>query len=143
MSGVKDALRLREYSEADFAAVKRLHEASGLPGECLADFANPLFFVREVAERAGRVEQAVFLKIQGEAFLLVDHDAGTPEERWTMLRALAERGFERARGFGIEQVSAWLPPEIEKSFGRRIKELGFERSRWMSWTKNLWDGQGR
>lgn len=132
---------IREYTERDFAAMKRLHAKAGLPPNCLQDFSNPLFVVKLVSAKGAEIEQGVFLKLQGEAFLLIDHEAGTPEERWQTIAELAEQGFNRARALELQQVSAWLPPEIERRFGVRIKELGFVKSPWASYSKNLWEGE--
>jgi hypothetical protein len=38
---------------------------------------------------------------------------------------------------GIEQLSAWLPPDIDESFGKRMESMGFVKSPYVCWTLNL------
>ena len=76
---------IRPYRNADSDAIKRLHKASGLPPTCLPDLLNPNFIVRCVAEAGGRVVQAGFVKLAGEAYVLIDHDYATAQERLQVL----------------------------------------------------------
>jgi hypothetical protein len=38
---------------------------------------------------------------------------------------------------GFEQITAFVPPEVEESFAKRLIELGFQKSPWSSFTLNL------
>jgi hypothetical protein len=115
---------------ADLEQVTALHARSGLPSVCLPDLANPLFFVKVVAESEGKVVQAGFVKLVGEAYVLVDHEFGEPGERLSILESLVTQGLAAASAKGLSDVSCWLPPPLEKSFGPRLKALGFIRSPW-------------
>jgi hypothetical protein len=121
---------IRDFKLSDLEAVKELHAKSGLPSVCLPDLTNPLFFVKVVAESNGKVVQAGFVKLIGEAYILVDHDAGEPGERLSTLESVVCKGLSSASAKGLSDVSAWLPPDLEKSFGPRLKALGFIRSPW-------------
>jgi hypothetical protein len=128
---------IRLYEDADFAAIKRLHEKAGLPPACLPDCKNPNFIVKIVAENGHGIAQAAFVKLTGEGFILVDHESGTPQERLATLESLVTRGLNDAATWGLDDTSAWLPPEIEKSFGDKLKALGWIKSPWPSWTALL------
>jgi hypothetical protein len=125
---------IRDYRISDLEAVKELHAKSGLPGVCLPDLTNPLFFVKVIAESEGKVVQAGFVKLVGEAYVLLDHEAGEPGERLSILESLVAKGLSAASAKGLSDVSCWLPPELEKSFGARLKALGFIRSPWPSFS---------
>lgn len=128
--------RIRPYTDADFEAVRRLHAASGLPDACMPPLTSQLFRVKMCAENSHGISQFGAIRLTGEAFVLVDHEAGTPKERWMTLQRLAASALAEAAALGLEQVTAWLPPEAD-GFGRRLEALGAVKSRWQSWTFNL------
>jgi hypothetical protein len=121
---------IRSYVENDFDSVKRIHSRSGLPEVCLPYLGNPNFIVKRVAEVSGKVVQAGFLKRQAEAFVLVDHNYSTPSERWEILQELAAHVVNGAAKENIECISAWIPPQVEASFGKKLLSLGFLKSPW-------------
>jgi hypothetical protein len=137
---------IREYNALDEKALKEIHIRSGLPANCWPNLSNPLYLVRLVDTEGNRVVQGGFIKLTGEAYLLLDHNYDTPERRWQILqdltvKALAEAAQPRfgslALAGGLEDVSAWLPPPLVKSFWPRLKSLGFEPSPWASYTALL------
>ena len=81
---------------------------------------------------------AALLRLTAEAYLLLDPKAGTPRQRWEWLlglHALTEREAVRR---GLEDVHAWLPPEIAAKFGRRLTRLGWVRDdEWTPYCKRL------
>lgn len=115
----------------------RIHKANGLPATCLPDFDDPLFVVKQVVELEGKVALGAFIRLIGEAYLLLDHNAGTPEERWQALRALTDTLEAEARLKGLTEYSCWVPNELAKSFGGRLEELGFIKSPWVCYSKIL------
>jgi hypothetical protein len=129
---------LREFSaERDAGTIKRIHAASGLPENCMPATANPLFLVKAVVEYGGHVVMASFLKGTSEVYLLVDHDQGTPEQRWEWLKELKVYMERRAWELGLDEMTCWIPPEMEKTFGKRLEELSFVKSPWSSYTLPL------
>jgi len=140
--------QIRYFEEKDLLAAHRIHEASGLPDNCFPNLyiknekgetvRNPLYIVGAVYENERNVPSMMsFVKITGELFLLLDHDAGTPEELWQWLQDFKEWMAREAWNHGLEQISAWLPPEIELSFAKRMEAMGFVRSPYVCWTLNL------
>lgn len=130
----------------DIAKAREIHKANGLDERCFPEIAiktstgmepNPLFVVSEVFEHEGKPALMSFLKITSELYLLVDHTVGTPEERWEWLKAFKEHMKVEAWSHGLDQMTAWIPTDIEESFAKRLEEMGFVKSPWQSWTLNI------
>jgi hypothetical protein len=144
---------IRAYEQRDFDQIKRIHQSTGLPPNCFPDARRPLFLVKLIAEERGEVVQAGFVKLTGEAYVLIDHKFSTPEDRLAIMESLVIRGLHDAAmpqsvtcseckatigaRPGLDDVSCWLPPGLEKSFWPRLKVLGFEKSKWQSYTALL------
>lgn len=130
-------MRIRPYSERDSDAFAKIHKANGLPSVCLPDFDDPLFVIRHVAEIDGEIAMGGFIRLIGEAYLLLDHTVGTPEQRWQTLQALTDCVEASARIKGLSDYSCWIPNELAKSFGPRLEELGLIKSPWTCFSKVL------
>ena len=145
--------RIREYSEHDLDALRRIHAAQGFD-YALPDLSNPLFVTKLVlardSERAtnnagsevGAAQEqilgSVLLRLTAEAYLLLDPKAGTPRDRWQWLLALQAAAERDAWHRGLEDVHAWLPPPIAKKFGRHLERLGWLRDdAWTPYCKKL------
>jgi hypothetical protein len=138
---------IREYVKDDIDALRDIHAANGLPEACLPILTvrtedgeekdDPLFITKAVLEDDGKPAVMAFLKITSESFVLVDHRVGTPEERWEWLKKISEHLREEAWKRGLEQITCFVPPEIDKSFAKRLKDLGYIRSEWQSYTLNV------
>ena len=77
-----------------------------------------------------RIVMAVLLRLTAEAYLLHDPAAGTPRERWQRLLALHEAARAGAAARGLDDVQAFLPPQIARAFGRRLARLGWREDPW-------------
>lgn len=138
---------IREYSPLDLGRMMQIHTANGLPANCFPDLviedaggrtvANPLFLVKETVEHDGQAVMGGFLKATSEAFLIVDHEAGTPEQRWEWLQELTKLVAAKAWARGLDEITVWIPPEIIETFEKRLLELNFLRSPWQSYTLQL------
>jgi hypothetical protein len=143
-------LRIREYSERDFAALKAIHARQGFAYE-LPDVSHPLFVTKLVLteDRAKdgegdgeeKILGAALLRLTAEAYLLLDPSAGSPRERWQALLRLHAAAERDAWQRGLEDVHAWLPPGLEKKFGKRIERLGWVRDdKWAPYCRRIADG---
>ena len=128
---------IKSYTAAHLAEIERIHREAGLPPECMPNLENPLFFLRKIVDDNGKVAMASFLKLTAEAFLLVDHAHESPEWRWAALQKLTAATLHEAAVKGVADVTAWPPPEVEKSFGSRLEALGFKKSPWPSYSVRL------
>lgn len=134
---------IREFTAGDFIHAFELHEASGLDRRCFPKLylqvgekveSNALFIEKAQMEVDGEPVMSCFLKVTSEVYILVDHTKGTPEERFEWLKEMREYMEKKAREHGLSDVTCWVPPEIDKSFGKRLEDLGFVRSPWQSYT---------
>jgi len=140
---------IRPFEDRDFTTAQQIHAANGLDQCCLPDLtiitptgkqeANPLFVVKSVYEHEGKPALMSFLKITSELYLLVDHAVGTPEQRWEWLQEFKEHMKREAWRLGLEQMTCFVPPDIETSFEKRLRDLGFVKSPWQSYTLNIED----
>ncbi len=138
------ALQIREYDEGDLEALRAIHAAQGFPYE-FPDLRNPLFLTKLVlagdetrSDEGKGIAGAALLRLTAEAYLLLDPKRGTPKERWQWLLGLHEATRLQAWQRGLEDVHAWLPPEIAAKFGRRLTRLGWVRDdQWTPYCKRL------
>jgi hypothetical protein len=143
-------MQIREYHESDLDSLRALHSAQGFD-YAFPDLRNPLFLTKLVLtpqaanadttrnfgregkcasqepSTAAPIVGAALLRLTAEAYLLLDPSAGTPRDRWNWLLALHDAAERDAWQRGLEDVHAWLPPQIADRFGRRIAQLGWRR----------------
>lgn len=94
------------------------------------------FAVRAVLEGDSGPEMALMLRKTVEAFFLSDK-TGAPEKRWVNFMALHESVRLEALRLGFTDVQAMLPPQISRSFGKRLGYLGWRMNTWPLFTKVL------
>ncbi len=139
-------MQVRQYEERDFEQLRRIHAAQGFAYP-FPDLSNPLFLTKLVllSKESGREEPeelelcpdgsrsrerivgAALLRLTAEAYLLLDPQAGTPRQRWNWLLGLQAVAERDAQQRGLEDVHAWLPPQIVAKFGKRLTQLGWVR----------------
>ena len=120
-------MRIREYSPADFEALRRLHARQGFD-YAFPDLRDPIFVSKLVLEDdAGRAVMASLARLTCEMYLLLDPNSGTPSDRFARLLALHRAGEQDLLARGLDDAHAWLPPPIAKRFGRRLESLGWIR----------------
>ena len=148
-------MRVREYNEGDLEALPGIHASQGFGYE-FPDLSNPLFLTklvlanedadeqssaREACDSQGKgqgIAGAALLRLTAEAYLLIDPKIGRPRERWLRILLLHEAARREAIARGLEDVHAWLPPEIATKFGRRLRRLGWVRdSDWTPYCQRL------
>jgi hypothetical protein len=133
-------MHIREYTDADLSALRQLHSAQNLPYR-FPDLANPLFLTKLVVENESsssavrEVVAAALLRVTAEAYLLLDPHAGTPRDRWNALLLLHEAARADAARRGLDDVHAWLPPQVAQAFGRRLARLGWFAEPWPSYSR--------
>jgi hypothetical protein len=130
-------MRIREYTNADFSALRAMHERQGFGYE-FPDLAEPAFFSKLVLEdSSGQPVMAALARLTCEIYLLAD-PGGTARERYVRLLALHRAAERDILARGLDDVHAWLPPRIAKPFGRRMERLGWVRDdAWPPYCKRL------
>ena len=131
-------MRIREYTDADLDALRRMHSQQGFD-YAFPDLADPLFVSKLVVEDgAGRAVMASLARLTCEMYLLVAPGEGNPRERYARLLALHRSGERDLLARGLNDAHAWLPPPIAKKFGRRLAALGWVRDdAWTPYCRRL------
>ena len=126
---------VRPYKDADLSAIKNWHEQSGIDYS-FPDLSSPLFHLIGVAESEDAPVAAATVKLIGEAYLWLNPAASTFAKTRALLQlhSALKRDAELE---GFDQVMAWVTPEIDKNFGPHLQKLGWEKSVWQSYGKNL------
>jgi hypothetical protein len=128
-------VKIREYSDADLAALRKMHGSQGFEYE-FPDLRDPIFVSKLVLEdEAGKPAMAALARLTCEMYLLIDRTAREPRggkavkprERYIQLLALHDAGQRDLIARGLDDAHAWLPPPIAKRFGRRLTQLGWMR----------------
>lgn len=110
-----------------------MHDMQGF-GYPFPNLDSRAFVVKQVLESDGRVCMAILLRLTSEAYFLHDPLAGTPRERWQRFLELHDATNTAAFVAGFDDVHAFLPPTVDKAFGRRLRRLGWVDEPW----KAMW-----
>lgn len=150
-------MRIREYTESDLDALRRLHARQGFD-YTFPDLSDPIFVSKLIVEDGGRAVMASLARLTCEMYLLVDRDAerdsdcdadragagnrrvktSGAQQRYARLLALHRAGEQDLLARGLEDAHAWLPPPIAKKFGRRLEALGWVRDdAWTPYCRRL------
>lgn len=127
---------IRNYTEEDLGALKHLHAARSMPYS-FPNLSSPLFLSKIVLERDSEIFAAALLRVTAEAYVLLDPEAGTPCDRWRALLLLHEAARGDAARRGLDDAHCWVPPQVARSFGRRIESLGWEREKWDCYSRSV------
>lgn len=127
---------IRDYQSGDAEAFKAIHEESGFDYE-FPNLGDPLFIVRKTVEEDGKVVQGLMVKLEGEVYLWIRQDWATPEERWARLVELTDAAKQVAWEKGLDSLICVVPPEIAKSFEKRLKEIGMVKN--LGWPRFTFD----
>ena len=95
---------------------------------------NPLYFVRKaVVDDNGAVVAMATVRLVGEAYLWVDGEISALE-RAKSVKMLNEACAQESSKAGLDCVSCWIPDRIAKCFSSVLEKLGWQKSRWRSWS---------
>jgi hypothetical protein len=130
---------IRSYDPKDEVPIHEIYLSNNLPAECFPDFTDPLILHTGVVEVENKVVMSCSIRGSCELYLFVDHNAGTPEQRWQWMQELREYIVREAWRLGLDQLSCWIPPEVEESFKDRLEQMGFQKSPWSCWTLRVSD----
>jgi hypothetical protein len=83
------------------------------------------------------ITMAILQRLTVETYLLHDPDAGSPPQRWHNFQALHDAAVRDAALKGLDDAQAFLPPQIARSFGRRLARLGWTRDPWPCFSRRV------
>ncbi|HEY2496567.1 MAG TPA: hypothetical protein VGK24_05820 [Candidatus Angelobacter sp.] len=121
----------RKYQKADKPAIEAMFSRQGFEYE-LPDFDSNNFLARRVLVDAyDRPVMAIGARLTTEGYMLHDPDWETPGWRLAGFEMLHRSMRVELREKGVQDIHIWLPPAIERSFGRRLM-------RDFHWSRPLW-----
>jgi hypothetical protein len=130
-------MRVRAYKPEDEPALREMHARQGFAYDW-PDINDPIFLTKLVLEDdAERPVMAVLARLTCELYLLADGRAGAPRERLAAFLALHKFAEDELARRGLQDGTCWIPPQIEKPFGRRLARLGWVRDPWPSYSKRI------
>lgn len=133
--GTSDGM-IRAYQESDFEAIRRMHLDSGLNYD-LPNLQDPRVILKQVVEDEEGIHVAAFLRQTHEAYLFCDKHWRNPQWRLETIKTLQESVRAEARHKGVKEVWLWCPSAIEKQFGSRLVEMGWEKLPWPTYSQNV------
>ncbi len=129
-------MKIRNIVESDFENINNIYKEAGFSYE-MPDLNRPLFIVKQAVEDDfGNVIGYGVVKLQCEAYLFLDQKY-TPKTKIEAMDILNDSVSLACWGKGLDQISSWIPPEIEERFSKRMKKMGWIKSPWPNYTKNL------
>lgn len=91
-----------------------------------------------LADSKGVIRQGIGIRPLGEAYLFIDHGWENPALRFAAFKQLHESMAQQMREKGVFDIAAFVPPVMERSFGRRLmKDLDWFRPLWPCFAKDL------
>jgi hypothetical protein len=112
----------RDLGPLDWSTIERWHEQSGFGYE-LPDPNKEAFAAMKLVIEGNRPVGGALARMTVEIYGFCDPDWGTPAMRLEMLRLLHKEITAEMAKQRIRTAHCWLPPQIAKSFGRRMKKL--------------------
>jgi len=126
---------IREYRPEDLKQLQQIHREQNL-GYTLPNIEDPIFLSKIVEEDNGTIRAAILLRVTSEGYLLFG-PGGHPVERWRRLVALHEAARLEAIQRGLSDIHVWCPPRLEKSFGKRLGQLNWQKALWPCYVLEL------
>lgn len=125
---------VRPFQEKDKAPIEALHRSMGFDYEP-PDWSKML--VSGVVEVDGKISMAAFLRMTAETYMLIDPDTGSRKDRLAQLLILHRELVRPALRRGLTDLHCWLPPEIEKNFGKLLMHLGWKKPLWPCFSREV------
>ena len=131
-------MQIRELRPDDEARLRELFAAQHFDYQ-FPELGSPEFLTTVViCDDESRIVSCVAARRTVELFLLTDPAWGTPRWRMEALRLAHQVMHAKLKAVGIRDVHAWLPPEIAKTFGRRLMRcFGWRRQLWPSFSREV------
>ena len=127
-------MNTRVLKPEDQPLIAVIHAEMGLDYK-MPTLAAPMVKAVSVCEENGVIIGASALKFQAETYLWLKPGIA-PAEKWDAIRMMMRDLVKQAISLGVEQMVAFVPDTIEKSFFKRLIKLGFVRQRdgWRAWS---------
>lgn len=121
-------MRIRDFEASDLGQIKELFEKQDF------EYEFPMFnqFTEVlVIEADGKIVLSVAARPTVEIYMFGDKDWDTPGMRLEAFSMAQHEMERRLVDKGYNDAHAWIPPEVSKNWGRRLRKFG--------WIKSIWD----
>jgi hypothetical protein len=128
-------MKIRQVRENEIGRIKELYEKLG------ADYEFPnldeFFPIQAVVDSNDSPIVVVASLPTVELFSFFDPEWETPGMRMEAFKLIHEFVRKDLKSLGIVQAEAWVPPELAKTFGRRLARMGWSKTRegWPCYTR--------
>lgn len=128
-------MRIRPLRGSDIPILERMHADSGfaytMPDQRLIEAAFVVADENDEPVQVAIAERTVQLYLLGKS-------GGHPMAKMRGIQQLHEALREKLKPLGYKFADAWLPPQIERSFGKRlIRSFGWLRNTWISYSVKI------
>lgn len=126
---------IRDYTASDLGRLKELFSQQSFDWE-FPDLSRMV--TSRLVSDDSQVVMAACIKPTADAYLLIDHSWQTPGMRLAAFKALHEDIRQQLLKTNIVQVHAWVPPEFDRPFRRRlIRDFGWLPALWQCYARGL------
>lgn len=125
----------RDWNPEDAEKIREFHDSLNL-GYHFPNVASPLFCIKRLVEDEKGIAAGGAIKLFGEAFLWVSPWRSTDEKKSAMHELSGEMRQEAVK-IGLDELSAWIPPQIERGFSPELLNMHWRPSPWRSWSTVL------
>jgi len=120
-------MKIRQIQNRDIDKLKEIHSASGF--DYKFPNLNEFFPIPAVVDENDIPVLVVASLPTVELFLLADSTWETPGIRMEAFKLIHEFVRRDLQSRGIVEAVAWIPPELSKSFLRRLNKMGWNSGR--------------
>ena len=103
----------------------------------LPDFNSPLCAVLGASEKNGKMIAAGLIKLIGESYLFLDSEARPAEQVRAAMEIQEALELDARAVLGLDHLICALPPNVNKEFLKQIPRLGWQKSTWKRFAKNI------
>ena len=120
---------IREYKSSDFEKIVELYGEQPF----VYNFPDKDEFVsiEVVVNNEDSIQMVLGSRKVIEYYLLINPNTTmNPFIKWNYIKELIKQSWIKLSKAGYKQVFAWLPPEIARSFGKRLMKIGAKIYEW-------------
>lgn len=134
-------MQVRELRKSDIPMLLAMHKRSGYAYE-FPPITSPMFEVcLVVVDDEDEVIAACLSERIAQLYLICGRFS-RPSSGQAAIRMLHETMQPKLAELGYRAVDAYLPPDIDRSFGRRLmRSFGWVRNEWRSYSKHFKDNK--
>lgn len=123
----------RKMTAADLETIKAIARAEfDLP-----DLSSNNMLAKRVVESGNQIIAGAAARMTTEVFIWVDREWESPRFRFEAFKFLHEQMRLELKEKGVVDVHSWVPPRLERAFGRRLMQLGWQRPLWTDFVRQI------